>query len=72
MDFGIARLVDEAESRLTSAGTIAGTLGYLAPEQLRGEPAGPPADIFAVGVLVAEMVSGSPPFQATTPLALAG
>jgi serine/threonine-protein kinase len=71
VDFGIARLVDDAESRLTSAGTIAGTLGYLAPEQLRGEPAGPPADIFAVGVLVAEMVSGSPPFQATTPLALA-
>lgn len=71
VDFGIARLVDEAESRLTSTGTIPGTLSYLAPEQLRGEEAGPPADIFAVGVLVAEMVSGSPPYRATTPLALA-
>jgi serine/threonine-protein kinase len=71
VDFGIARLVDDAESRLTSAGTIAGTLSYLAPEQLRGEEAGPPADIFAVGVLVAEMVSGSPPYHAATLLALA-
>jgi serine/threonine-protein kinase len=71
VDFGIARLVDDTTRRLTSDGTIAGTLGYLAPEQLRGEEAGPPADIFAVGVLVAEMVSGSPPYVASTPLALA-
>jgi serine/threonine-protein kinase len=71
VDFGIARLVDDTTSRLTSDGTIAGTLGYLAPEQLRGEEAGPPADIFAVGVLVAEMVSGSTPYVASTPLALA-
>jgi serine/threonine-protein kinase len=71
VDFGIARLVDDAEGRLTSTGTITGTLNYLAPEQLRGEAAGPPADIFAVGAVVAEMVSGSPPYVATTPLALA-
>jgi serine/threonine-protein kinase len=70
-DFGIARLLADEAQRLTDTGTIAGTLRYLAPEQLRGEPAGPPADVYAVGVLLTEMVSGQPPYQVSSPVALA-
>lgn len=70
-DFGIARVLEEEATRLTDTGMIAGTLLYLAPEQLRGEPAGPPADVYGVGVLLAEMLSGQPPYQVSTPLALA-
>jgi len=70
-DFGIARLLEDEAQRLTDTGTIAGTLRYLAPEQLRGEPAGPPADVYAVGVLLTEMVSGEPPYPVSSPVALA-
>jgi len=70
-DFGIARLLAEEAQRLTDTGTIAGTLRYLAPEQLRGEPAGPPADVYAVGVLLTEMLTGQPPYQVSSPVALA-
>jgi serine/threonine-protein kinase len=70
-DFGIARLLADEAQRLTDTGTIAGTLRYLAPEQLRGEPAGPPADVYAVGVLLTEMLTGQPPYQISSPVALA-
>ncbi len=70
-DFGIARVLADEAQRLTDTGTIAGTLRYVAPEQLRGEPAGPPADVYAVGVLLTEMVSGKPPYQVDSPVALA-
>lgn len=70
-DFGIARLLEDEAQRLTDTGTIAGTLRYLAPEQLRGEPAGTPADVYAVGVLLTEMLSGHPPYQVDSPVALA-
>lgn len=70
-DFGIARLLEDEAQRLTDTGTIAGTLRYLAPEQLRGEPAGTPADVYAVGVLLTEMLSGQPPYQVDSPVALA-
>jgi serine/threonine-protein kinase len=70
-DFGIARLLADEAQRLTDTGTIAGTLRYLAPEQLRGEPAGPPADVYAVGVLLTEMLTGQPPYPVSSPVALA-
>lgn len=70
-DFGIARVLADEAQRLTDTGTIAGTLRYLAPEQLRGEVAGPPADVYAVGVLLTEMLSGQPPYQVDSPVALA-
>jgi serine/threonine-protein kinase len=70
-DFGIARLLDDVSSGLTDPGTVVGTLHYLAPEQLRGEPAGPASDIYAVGVLLAELISGEPPFPGDTALAVA-
>ena len=70
-DFGIARVLEDEAQRLTDTGTIAGTLRYLAPEQLRGEEAGPPADVYAVGVLLTEMLTGQPPYQVSSPVALA-
>jgi serine/threonine protein kinase len=59
-DFGLARGL--ADSVLTAPGRVVGTLDYLAPEVIRGEPAGPPADIYAFGCLLYECVCGNPPF----------
>jgi serine/threonine protein kinase len=55
-DFGIARLVDS--SGLTSVDDAIGTMPYLAPEQVRGDPVGPPADIYALGLVLLESLSG--------------
>lgn len=59
-DFGLARGV--ADSVLTAPGRVVGTLDYLAPEVIRGQPAGPAADIYALGCLLYECVCGAPPF----------
>jgi tRNA A-37 threonylcarbamoyl transferase component Bud32 len=54
-DFGIARLLDAA--RLTATGTAVGTAAYLAPEQVRGEPIGPAADIWSLGLVLLECLT---------------
>jgi serine/threonine protein kinase len=59
-DFGLARGL--ADSVLTAPGRVVGTLDYLAPEVIRGQPAGPATDIYALGCLLYECVCGSPPF----------
>src|SRR5262249_17129956 len=73
MDFGLARAQAAAESESTRAGTdpgmIIGTVGYMAPEQARGETAAPEADVFAFGVMFYEMVTGRHPFMAGSQLA---
>jgi serine/threonine protein kinase len=55
-DFGTARVLDSA--RCTAADEIIGTAGYMAPEQVRGEDVGPPADIYSLGLLLLECVTG--------------
>ncbi|MCW2543016.1 MAG: serine/threonine protein kinase, partial [Frankiales bacterium] len=55
-DFGIARLVDAA--KVTSTGLLVGTASYLAPEQVAGEPVGPATDVYALGLLLLEALSG--------------
>lgn len=78
LDFGLARLVpvtdtdDEAAAlmRQTMPGAVLGTVAYMSPEQARGEPAGPPTDIFALGIVFYELATGQHPFRAQTPLGM--
>jgi serine/threonine protein kinase len=68
MDFGIARLRDSGTtSRLTRAGVIMGTPAYMAPEQAEGAEVNERTDIYALGIVLYEMLSGSVPFRASTP-----
>jgi eukaryotic-like serine/threonine-protein kinase len=62
-DFGIARVVDETTSGMTIAGTVLGTAGYLSPEQARGEPATPASDVYGLGVVAYELLTGGRPFE---------
>ena len=68
MDFGIARL---SEGNVQMTGTIAGTPAYMAPEQVELKPMGPRTDIYSLGLLLYEMVTGIPTFEGDTPIALA-
>ena len=77
LDFGIAKRVQvpganapaTAAESFTATGVIVGTVGYMAPEQLLGEPIDARADIFALGVVLHEMLSGTPPFRRETAVA---
>jgi serine/threonine protein kinase len=60
-DFGIARLVDSAHE--TRTGDVLGTPGYFSPEQVTGDPVGPPTDIYALGIVLIECVTGKRPFE---------
>jgi hypothetical protein len=59
-DFGVARLAEGTSQALTA--TIAGTPRYMSPEQARGRPTTPATDVYSAGVVLYEMLSGSPPF----------
>ena len=63
LDFGIAKLGGpDGESKRTQAGMVMGTPEYMAPEQVRGQPIDDRADIYALGAVVFEMLTGQPPF----------
>src|SRR5450759_345459 len=66
LDFSVLGKL-EADTGLTRAGTVVGTPYYMSPEQVRGEALTPAADIFSLGVLMYEMLSGRRPFQGETP-----
>lgn len=69
MDFGLARSVQRT-GELTQAGFIVGTPRYMAPEQLFGGDMDARSDLFAVGVVFYECLTGKPPYEASTPLAV--
>ena len=68
MDFGIAR---SGTSQMTETGSIIGTAQYLSPEQAKGAPVTPASDIYSVGIVLYEMLTGTVPFTGETPLEIA-
>jgi serine/threonine protein kinase len=69
MDFGLAKwLADDA--RVTGDGRMVGTFRYMAPEQILGEPLDGRSDLYSLGVILYELLSGRPPFDAKSPMAL--
>jgi len=63
-DFGIARAAEQ--TRLTQVGSVVGTAAYLAPEQARGEEATPSADVYALGVVLYQLLTGRLPWEGST------
>jgi serine/threonine-protein kinase len=71
-DFGIARAMGAgAEENLTQTGAVMGTATYFSPEQAQGLPLDPRSDLYALGIVLYEMVAGRPPFQGDSPVAIA-
>jgi predicted Ser/Thr protein kinase len=69
MDFGIAKSID-SESHATATGSILGTPEYMSPEQVRGERVDARSDLYSLGIVVFELLTGRVPFRAETPLAV--
>src|SRR6266536_1185901 len=67
-DFGIAR---SGASQMTEAGSIVGTAQYLSPEQARGAPVDPRSDVYSLGIVMYEMLTGKVPFTGDTPVEIA-
>jgi serine/threonine-protein kinase len=71
-DFGIARaMTASSEENLTQTGSVMGTATYFSPEQAQGKPVDARSDLYSLGVVLFEMVSGKPPFSADSPVAIA-
>ena len=67
-DFGVARMLEGVQ--LTGTGATIGTPDYMSPEQARGEPAEAASDIYSLGIVLYEMLTGELPFTADTPVAV--
>src|SRR5688500_17095256 len=70
-DFGIARALGDGEQTMTQTGMVIGTASYLSPEQAQGNPVDARSDVYALGCVLYEMLTGRTPFQGDTPLSIA-
>ena len=71
-DFGIARAIsDSSDQNLTKTGSVMGTATYFSPEQARGASVDPRSDLYSLGVVLYEMITGSPPFSGDSAVAIA-
>ena len=71
MDFGIARAVSDSAATMTSTAAVIGTAQYLSPEQARGEGVDARSDVYSMGCLLYELVTGAPPFTGDSPVSVA-
>src|SRR6185437_14353582 len=71
MDFGIARAISDAQATMTQTAQVIGTAQYLSPEQARGERVDSRSDLYSVGCLLYELLTGRPPFTGDSPVAIA-
>ncbi|GAA3820002.1 hypothetical protein GCM10022206_67740 [Streptomyces chiangmaiensis] len=69
-DFGIARFMDDPSGALTATGQIVGTSLYIAPERALGKPAGPASDVYSLGCVLYQLLTGRPPFRADTAIGI--
>ena len=68
VDFGLATMTDhEPSKRISVAGSMCGTAEYMSPEQIRGAPVDARADLYSLGIVLFELLTGSPPFVAESP-----
>jgi tetratricopeptide (TPR) repeat protein/predicted Ser/Thr protein kinase len=76
LDFGLAKItraagaLDLTQPQMTSAGMVIGTVSYMAPEQALGQPVDQRADLFSLGVVMFELLTGRVPFEGSTPMAI--
>ena len=71
MDFGIARAIADSSNPMTQTAAVIGTAQYLSPEQARGEQVDARSDVYSVGCVLYEILTGQPPFIGDSPLAVA-
>jgi serine/threonine protein kinase len=72
LDFGLAKMlaIEETRARMTRVGSTVGTVAYMSPEQVRGDDVDQRSDVWALGVVLYEMLTGRLPFEGTHPVAL--
>ena len=71
MDFGIARAIADTQATMTQTAQVIGTAQYLSPEQARGERVDARSDLYSVGCLLYELLTGRPPFTGDSPVSIA-